>query len=92
MAFEKVTRLDAMSVRERDGKSYWSRVGVAFPAKQGPGWTLYLDSVPAPVDGQYKIMLMEPKPRDAVSREGAGSVGGGSPFPPDDREIPFAPF
>lgn len=82
MAFEKATRLDAMSAREKDGKTYWNRVGVAFPAKQGPGWTVFLDSVPAPVDGQYKIMLMEPKPRD-----------GGKPASPQnggpDDDIPF---
>ena len=30
-------RLDALSVREKDGKSYWNRIGVAFPAKEGPG-------------------------------------------------------
>lgn len=83
MNFEKTTRLDAMSAREKDGKTYWNRVGVAFPAKQGPGWTVYLDSVPAPVEGQYKIILMEPKPR-----EGSGS--GGAPGGSDD--IPFAPW
>ncbi len=45
-------RLDCMSAREKDGKTYWTRLGVAFPAKQGPGYTLYLDSIPASVDGQ----------------------------------------
>lgn len=83
MAFEKVTRLDAMSAREKDGKTYWNRIGVAFPAKQGPGWTLYLDSIPAPNDGQFKIMLMQPKPRD-----GGGSSGG----PAGGDDIPFAPW
>jgi len=74
-------RLDAMCAREKDGKTYWSRLGVAFPAKQGPGYTLYLDSIPASVDGQYKIMLMKPKPRDGG---GAPAAGGN-----DDSDIPF---
>lgn len=81
MSFEKATRLDAMSAREKDGKTYWNKVGVAFPAKQGPGWTVYLDSIPAPVDGQFKIMLMAPKPRDGSG----GSQGGGF----DDSSVPF---
>lgn len=58
------TRLDAVSVREKDGKSYFTRIGVAFPAKQGAGWSVLLDAMPAPTDGQFKILLMEPKPRD----------------------------
>lgn len=77
---ERTQRLDAMSAREKDGKTYWNRVGVAFPAKQGPGWTIYLDSVPAPVDGQYKIMLMAPKPRGDSATNAA---------PSGDDDIPF---
>lgn len=63
-------RLDAMTVRESNGKSYWTRIGVAFPAKQGAGWTVLLDAVPASVDGQYKIMLREPLPKDGDRRGG----------------------
>lgn len=58
------TRLDAVSVREKDGKSYFTRIGVAFPAKQGTGWSVLLDAMPAPTDGQFKILLMEAKARD----------------------------
>ena len=57
-------RLDALTVRETNGKSYWTRIGVAFPAKQGPGWSIMLDAMPASTDGQYKIMLREPLPKD----------------------------
>lgn len=55
-------RLDALSVRESNDKSFWTKIGVAFPAKQGAGWTVLLDAIPAPVDGQFKIMLREPLP------------------------------
>jgi hypothetical protein len=85
MAFERAERLDAMTAREKDGKTYWSRLGVAFPAKQGPGWNIYLDSIPASVDGQYKIMLMAPKPKGDT---GGGSSGG----PAGGDDIPFAPW
>lgn len=99
MSFEKATRLDAMTVRTVNDKNYWTKIGVAFPAKQGAGWNVLLDAIPAPVDGQFKIMLMEPKPQDgqapapkqdySQSRQGAGAApnfGGGA-----DSDIPFLP-
>ena len=55
-------RLEAMTVRESNGKSFWTKIGVAFPAKQGAGWTVLLDAMPAPVEGQFKILLREPLP------------------------------
>ena len=61
-------RLDAMTVRESNGKSFWTKIGVAFPAKQGGGWSVLLDAMPAPVEGQFKILLREPlPPRDGQS-------------------------
>lgn len=62
-------RLDAMTVRESNGKSYWTKIGVAFPAKQGEGYTVLLDAMPAPVEGQFKILLREPlPPRDQATQ------------------------
>lgn len=58
-------RLDALSVREdKSGKSYFTKIGAAFPNKDGKGWTVLLDCVPASNDGQFKIMLREPLPKD----------------------------
>lgn len=62
-------RLDALTVRESNGRSYFTRIGVAFPAKSGVGYSVLLDAVPASVDGQYKILLMEPKERDDAPRQ-----------------------
>lgn len=56
-----MNRLDALTVRESNGKSYWTRVGVAFQSKDGDGWNVLLDAMPAPTDGQFKIMLRPPK-------------------------------
>ena len=58
-------RLDALTVRESNGKSYFTKIGVAFPARNGNGFSVLLDAMPAPTDGQFKILLMEPKERDA---------------------------
>jgi hypothetical protein len=58
-------RLDALSVRESNGKSYFTKIGVAFPSRNGNGYSVLLDAIPAPTEGQFKILLMEPKPRDS---------------------------
>lgn len=56
-----IDRYDALTVRESGDKNYWTRIGVAFPAKNGDGYTVLLDAMPASSDGQYKIFLREPR-------------------------------
>lgn len=62
-------RLDALSVRESNGKSYFTKIGAAFPNKDGKGFTVLLDAMPAPAEGQFKIMLRTPLPRDGAQRD-----------------------
>lgn len=84
-------RLDALTVRESNGKSYFTKVGAAFPNKDGKGWSVLLDAMPASVDGQYKIMLREPLPRDderPQQRQQSGRGGGRGGFS-DDTDVPF---
>lgn len=69
-------RLDALSVRETDNKSYFTRIGVAFENKDGKGWTVLLDAMPASNDGQFKIMLREPLPKDDRERSARNDVRG----------------
>lgn len=82
------TRLDALSVRESNGKSYFTKIGAAFENKDGKGWSILLDCIPASNEGQYKIMLREPLPKDG---ERGGNSGGqpqsrGSSI--DDDDLP----
>ena len=88
-------RLDALSVRETNGKAYFTRLGVAFENKNGDGWNLLLDAIPAPVDGQFKIMLKPPQDKTGGpgdDRRGSSSSGGGrQSHSPDDDGIPFLP-
>lgn len=65
-------RLDALSVRESNGKSYFTKIGAAFPNKDGKGWSVLLDAMPASNDGQFKIMLREPLPKDGERQQGGG--------------------
>ena len=59
-------RLDALCVRESNGKSYFTKIGAAFPNKDGKGWSILLDAMPASNEGQFKIMLREPLPKDGA--------------------------
>jgi hypothetical protein len=58
----------------QDGKSYFNRVGAAFPHKDGQGFNVVLDSVP--VDGlvtlrtpQERIQAMKDGPNAAPERQ-----------------------
>ena len=79
-------RFNALTVRESNGKSYFTKIGVMFPNRTGNGFTLMLDAVPASVDGQYRILLREPQERDGGSR---GNNGGSNVPPPFDDEVPY---
>lgn len=83
-------RYDALTVRESNGKSYWTRIGVAFAAKQGDGFSVLLDAMPASQDGQYKILLRVPQERD--NRGGGTPQTKGRPSFDDDLndDPPFA--
>ena len=81
-------RLDALSVRESNGKSYFTKIGAAFPNKDGRGYSILLDAIPAPVDGQFKIMLREPLPKDGAPRDKPRSAPSGG-YDALDDEIPF---
>lgn len=84
-------RLDALSVRENGGKSYFTKIGAAFPNKDGKGYTLLLDAMPAPVDGQFKVMLRTPLPKDdrrqSADNDRADARGRANDF--DGDSVPF---
>ena len=75
-------RLDALTVRESNGKSYFTKVGAAFANRNGKGWTVLLDAMPASNEGQFKIMLREPLPKDGQRPQ---ATGGG--FGRDDDDF-----
>lgn len=80
-------RFDVVSFRKtQNGKTYAVRLGSAVPSKNGPGYNLYLDAMPAAVDGQYTLSIVPP-------RENQGASQGSAPrrAEPMDDSIPFAP-
>ena len=90
-------RFDLLSARESNGKTYWTKCGAMFPTKSGEGWSLVLDVIPAPNDGQFRLTAMVPKPRDDAPPARGSQFGGGAgqrriPPPTDDLDddVPFA--
>lgn len=79
------SRLDALTVRESDGKSYWTRIGVAFPGRDG-SFMVKLDAMPASTDGQYVIHLREPR---ATEGSGARQPQRGRRDDDDGDRVPF---
>lgn len=82
-------RYDALCVREYEGsdgekRTSWTRIGVAFPARNDDGYTILLDAMPAPVKGQFKILLRPPREKD----EQKPATGSRRQADIDD-EIPF---
>ena len=47
--------------KTQSGKTFFVRCGSAVPSKSGEGWQLYLDAMPAPVDGQYVLSITKPR-------------------------------
>lgn len=77
-------RLDACVARKRGEKTYWTKIGVAWPQKSG-GWRVVLDALPlADEKGEVVINLFEPKSRDG----GRQTASKGHDAPLDD-EVPF---
>ncbi len=65
-------RYEAVAVREYESngemKRAFTNIGVAFEMKDRDGYSLRLHCLPAPVDGEYSILLFPPKPRDEQDR------------------------
>lgn len=61
MTSQDVTsHLEIMAATERKGRTYWTRVGSAFPTQDGQGYRLKLDFVPT--GSETSLMLLPPRP------------------------------
>jgi len=58
-------RLDLLSgTKGKNGKTYWTKVGTAWPSKTGAGYTVYLDFLPMTRTEDGKMMMILAPPRD----------------------------
>lgn len=90
------SRYDAVATRKYtqngEEKTAFTTIGVAFQFRDKEGYSLKLHAIPAPVDGEYTILLFPPKERDGQHRSDRPSSGGsGQPsFSSNvDDAIPF---
>jgi len=97
-------RYEAVAVRKYtsngEEKSAFTNIGVAFAMKGRDGYSVRLHCLPAPVDGEYTILLMPPKPKDDRQQSGGngggqshggGYSGGGQSQSAESDDIPFSP-
>ncbi len=71
MTNEKQTHLEAIaSVSIDESKSKWTRIGVAFPLKKRPGFSVRLEFLPVPTDKAFEFILVEPGERNHDQSEG----------------------
>jgi hypothetical protein len=55
-------RMDVVSFRQgKGGKVFAIRCGSALPRKDGRGWSVWLDAMPAPINGQYELSIVPPR-------------------------------
>lgn len=70
----------------KDGKTYWTRIGTMFPAKNG-GYKLAFDALPVPTiyEGNVRVeaMAFPPLEKDGVQQRKPDTQK------KDDDEIPF---
>jgi hypothetical protein len=80
-------RFDLISPRARkDGKTFWCRVGAAFPRDKG-GYSLVFDALPLPdAEGRVSLLMVEPTQRDGQRQQSAPQGGGPAPY---DDDIAF---
>ncbi len=81
MTTNKKPAFEAFTVRESKGKSYFTKVGTAWPTKKGDGLMLYLDALPA----NGKLILTAPKAKQEAAPE--ATVDDDGPYIDDENSI-----
>ena len=83
-----MSRLDALAgVKGKNDKMYWTKIGSAWPAEKGVGYTLYLDYLPIARDEKGKCMIILREPSE--KQEGAPQRAARPAPAAMDDDIPF---
>lgn len=79
-----------LGVTERDGKSFWTRIGVGFENKDG-SINLKLDFIPTNPDTTIQVRDMPPREDDSPKGESSSGTRGRGPRQAQvvDDDIPF---
>jgi len=89
------TRYDAViSRKDKDGKVRYTKIGAAFPAKEGKdGFNIVLDAMPMPnAEGQAWISLYVPKAKDEAGAQARSAAPQTRNREVDDMDGDGVPF
>lgn len=76
------TRWDVLSFREKKGGGFFKiKCGSATPGKEAGSWNLWMDAMPAPVEGQYRLSVVPPRDKPQGSQTASNA--------PPDGDDPF---
>jgi hypothetical protein len=82
-------RWDVLAFKEKKGGGFFNvRCGSATPGKQEGSWNLWLDAIPAPVEGQFRLSVVPPRPKQGGDQGGSSAPSAGKPDDMD-QDIPF---
>lgn len=86
-------RMEVLAFREYtvngEKRTAKTKVGMMFRHRQGgEGWTITLDAIPAPQDGQFRLVAFPPQPKQDRAGYGAMEPEERGPVGIDD-DIPF---
>lgn len=85
-----VARYDLLTARESNGKTYFNKIGVMFPNKNGDGFNIMLEALPLP--GPDGCRLIAKVPQDRTGDRPAPRQNTRRPEPEDMGEDMDAPF
>jgi hypothetical protein len=75
-------RYDLLVAREKDGRSYFTKIGVMFPNRSGDGFTCFFEALPLPGPDGCKV----------IAKKADAGNGGGSRQQSRSREEDHVPF
>jgi hypothetical protein len=62
-------RYDLLTAREKDGKSYFTKIGVMFPNRSGDGFTCFFEALPIPGPDGCKVIVKKAEPRERTETQ-----------------------
>ena len=84
------TRFDVTSPRKRGEKTYWARIGSAWPAKDGNGFNVELDALPlTDAEGRCSFIIREAKDLREASGTGGRAAAPSRAAAPIDDDVPW---
>jgi hypothetical protein len=88
-----MSRMDVLQPRKgKDDKTYYTKIGVAFPTKDGTGYMISFEALPMPGPDGCRVLMMPPREQDAPPRASGGRAepSRAARVGHDADEIPFA--